>query len=112
MAGTPRQLAGPVAMANGSYATNIYNPASALIYGVATHVHVNNNTSGILTFRLFRGASGANAAGTDLAYDKEVPPHDFVDLFWQTRFESTDFLVGGASGPGLTIAVEGFESVK
>jgi hypothetical protein len=112
MAGTPRQLAGPVALANGTYVTNIYNPASALIYGVITHIHVNNNTASPITFRLYRGATGANAAGTDLAYNKVVPANDFLDLYWQTRFDSTDFLVGGAASAGLTISVEGFEAVK
>jgi hypothetical protein len=112
MSGTPRTLAGPVAMANGTYVTNIYNPASALIYGVITHVHVNNTAATTLSFRLYRGASGANAAGTSLVYNKTIQPGEFLDMYWQTRMESTDFLVGGASGSGLDITVEGFEVVK
>lgn len=112
MAGTIRPLAGPVAMANATYTTNIYNPASALIFGVITHVHIANTTAGALTFRLYKGATGANAAGTELAYNVSVSANTVLDYYWQNRFESTDFLVGGASGAGLTITVEGTESVK
>lgn len=109
---TIRALAGPVAMANGTYATNIYNPASALIYGVMTHFHVVNKSAGTLTFRLYKGATGANAAGTELFFNKSVAANDVYDYYPQTRMESTDFLVGGASGADLTITVDGTEEVK
>lgn len=112
MAGTIRALAGPVALANGTYVTNIYNPASALIFGTIKHIHVNNNTAGALTFRLYKGATGANAAGTDEFYDKSVAPKENFDYYCSLRMESTDFLVGGGSAAGLTITVEGDETVK
>lgn len=107
-----RALAGPVALANGTYITDIYNPASALIFGVITHIHITNITAGALTFRLYKGASGANAAGTELFKDITVAPNDSLEYYPQTRFESTDFLVGGASGAGLVITVDGIEEVK
>jgi len=112
MAGTIRSLAGPVALANGTYVTNIYNPASALLFGVITRIHIINTTVGALTFRLYKGATGANAAGTELYYNVSVPANTAVDYYMQDRFESTDFLVGGASGAGLTIKVDGVETVK
>lgn len=112
MAGTIRALAGPVALANGTYVTNIYNPASALIFGVVTHIHIANITAGALTFRLYKGATGANVAGTELAKDVSVPANTVLDYYWQNRFESTDFLIGGGSATGLVITVEGTESVK
>lgn len=112
MAGTPRTLAGPVALANGTYVTNIYNPFSSRIYGVVTQYHVVNTTVGILTFRLFKGATGANAAGTELFYDEQIPAKTARDFYSQDRFESTDFLVGGGAGAGLTITVNGFEAIK
>ena len=112
MSATIRSLAGPVAMANGTYVTNIYNPASALIYGVATRIHVTNTTAGALTFRLYKGATGANTAGTELYKDVSVPANSSVDYYMQDRYESTDFLVGGASGAGLVIKVDGLEAVK
>lgn len=112
MAGTIKSLAGPVALGSGVYTNNIYNPFSANIFGVITHVHIANVTAGALSFRLYKGATGANAAGTELAFDVSVPANSVLDYYWQNRFESTDFLVGGGSGAGLTITVEGLESVK
>lgn len=112
MSGTVKVLAGPVALANGTYVTNIYNPFSANIYGTIHHVHINNNTGGILTFRLFKGATGANAAGTDLFFDHPVEAKKTYDFYCELRMESTDFLVGGGSGAGLTITVMGQETVK
>lgn len=112
MPGTIRALAGPVALAAGTYATNIYNPASALLFGTIRHIHVNNNTTGALTFRLFKGLTGANAANTDLFYDKSVAAKEVYDYYCALRMESTDFLVGGGSAAGLVITVEGDETVK
>lgn len=113
MAGTISKLAGPVALANATYVTDIFNEASALIFSVITHYKVVNTTAGILTFRLYKGASGANAAGTNFsAQDYPVPANGQIDFYMQNRFESTDFLVGGASGAGLVITVEGTKSVK
>lgn len=112
MAGTIRSLAGPVAMANGTYVTNIYNPFSANIYGIIIRIHVVNTTAGALTHRLYKGATGANAAGTELYKDVSIAANTAVDYYMQDRYESTDFLVGGASGAGLVIKVDGMESVK
>jgi hypothetical protein len=112
MAGTIKSLAGPVALANGTYVTNIYNPFSANIYGVITRIHIINTTAGALTFRLYKGATGANTAGTELYYNVSVAANTAVDYYMQDRYESTDFLVGGASGAGLTIKLDGIESVK
>jgi hypothetical protein len=109
---TIRSLAGPVALANGTYVTNIYNPFSANIYGVITRIHIANTTAGALTFRLYKGITAGNVAGTELYYNVSIPANVAVDYYMQDRFESTDFLVGGASGAGLTIKVDGMEAVK
>ena len=98
---------GPVALIN-TYTTNLLNPPTAsggVNAGssaqkiVLNHIHVANKTSGAVTFRLFLGATGANAAGTELFYDKSVPANDAVDYYnprgWVLT--SADFLVGGAS---------------
>lgn len=111
MGGTPRTLAGPVALA-ASYTNNIYNPFSSNIYGVVTQYHVVNTTGAELTFRLFKGATGANAAGTELFYNEPIPANTARDFFSQDRFESTQFLVGGANGLGLTLTVMGMEAIK
>lgn len=112
MGGTPRTLAGPVALGNGVYTNNIYNPFSANIYGVITQYHVVNVTGAALTFRLFKGATGANAAGTELFFNEEIPANTAKDFFSQDRFESTHFLVGGGNGSGLTLTVMGMEAIK
>lgn len=109
---TIKSLAGPVAMANASYITNIYNPFSSNIFGAITRIHISNISAGALTFRLYKGGTGANVAGTELYYNVSVAANTAVDYYMQDRFESTDFLVGGASGSGLTIKIDGIESVK
>lgn len=109
---------GPVALTN-TYTTNILNPATAsggvnagsssqyiLVYAI----RVFNKTASPATFRLFIGATGANTAGTELAYDKNVPANDSVPLYFPVglRLDAADFLVGGASASTtLTIQAEG-----
>lgn len=113
MAGTISKLAGPVALATASYTTDIFNEGSTALFSIVTHYRVNNTTGGVLTYRLFKGATGANDAGTNFdALDRSVPANGVVNEYLANRFESTDFLVGGASGAGLVIIVEGTKSVK
>lgn len=102
---------GPLALTN-TYTTNIYNQGSALIYDVIRHIHVANKTAVPHTFRLFLGATGANAAGTELFYDKSVPAGDVYDWFGEVKLSSTEFLVGGAdAATSLTIEMEGEQFV-
>lgn len=113
MAGTISKLAGPVALANATYVTDIFNESSALLSSTVTHIRVNNTTAGALTFQLFKGLTGANAAGTNFCpVDFTVAANGVIDWYMANRFESTDFLVGGASGAGLVIIVEGTKNVK
>lgn len=111
MAGTIKRIAGPLALTN-TYTTNVYNNTSALIYDVIRHIHVANKTAGAVTFRLYIGATGANAAGTELFYDKSVAAYDVYDWYGALKLTSTDFLVGGASAStSLTITIEGDQNV-
>ena len=113
MSGTISKLAGPVALANGTYITDIFNESSSSLYSIITHIKVVNTTATILSFRLFKGASATNAAGTNFSpADYPVLANNFVEFWMSNRFESTDFLVGGASGSGLVIIVEGIKAVK
>jgi hypothetical protein len=110
---------GPVAMANGTYVTNILNCTITSLAGVvgftATQpyvlikkLHIVNITSGALTFRLYIGATGANAAGTNVfGFDLSVAANSFVESIDLLRLDAADFLVGGASGAGLVIMGEG-----
>lgn len=107
MAGTPKRLAGPVAMSN-TLTTNVYNQSSALIYDVVKHIHIVNKTGSSATFSLWVGATGANAAGTELFTGKTIAANDCLDWYGSMRMDSTDFLVGGASAATtLTITING-----
>jgi hypothetical protein len=116
MAGTLKRTFGPLALTN-TYTTNVYNNASALIYDLIWHFHIANKGVAVATFRLFLGATGANAAGTEVFFD--TPPGgiavgSYFDFYPARgiKLTSTDFLVGGASlATTLTIMAEGEQFV-
>lgn len=106
-----KKTVGPVALTN-TLTTNVYNNTSALIYDIIKHIHVANKTAGAVTFSLWLGATGGNAAGTELFNGKSVPANDVYDWYGNLKMLSTDFLVGGASAAtSLTITVEGEQYV-
>jgi hypothetical protein len=110
MAGTIKKLAGPLALTT-TYTTNVYNNASALIYDVFRHIHIANKLAAD-TFRLYLGATGANAAGTELFFDYPVGAKLTYDYFCALKVVSTDFLVGGAATTlTLTITISGEQYV-
>lgn len=103
---------GPVALTT-VYTTNILNPPTAAggvgagasgNYVLIYQIKVVNKTAVAATFRLFKGATGGNVAGTEIEVDKTVPANDEVNLYFQAglRFDVGDFLVGGA---GTTLAL-------
>lgn len=95
MNGTPKRT-GPLALTN-TLTTNVFNNTSALIYDVIKRIHIVNKTATAATFSLYLGATGANAAGTELWLAYPLGPYaDFVRYMEMPMF-STDFLVGGAS---------------
>ena len=117
MASNKRFRFGPVALTN-TYTTNILNPAAAgagtgytptASYIILRHIRIINKTAGNVTFRLWLGATGANAAGTEvIGYDMIVPANSYVDWYGVLPLEASDFLVGGASAStSLTIQGEG-----
>ena len=108
---------GPLALSN-TLTTNILNPAtttggvnagSSPQYILLRHIRVVNKTAGAVSFTLYIGATGGNAAGTEfMGIGKVVPANDYVDWYGEIRLDSTDFLVGGASAAtSLTIQGEG-----
>jgi len=102
---------GPVAL-SATLTTNVYNQSSALIYDIIKHIHVVNKTGGAVTFSLWLGATGANAAGTELFSAHSVAANSEFDWYGNLKMLSTDFLVGGASaGSSLTITGEGEQYV-
>ena len=111
---------GPVALTT-TLTTNILNVGAGALatppigytdtqkYIVLRHVHVLNKTGGAATFSLWKGASGANAAGTEfLETARSVAANLSYDWYGIARFDSADFLVGGSNtAAALTISGEG-----
>jgi hypothetical protein len=111
MAGTIKRTFGPLALTN-TLTTNVYNQGSALIYDVIKHIHIANKTAGAVTFSLWLGATGANAAGTELFNGQSIAANTCFDWYGNLKMLSTDFLVGGASAnTSLTIIGEGEQFV-
>lgn len=111
MAGTPKRIVGPVAL-SATLTTNVYNQGSAAIFDVLRQIHIVNKTSAAAQVSLWLGATGANAAGTELMSSKTVPANDYIDWYCNLRMDSTDFLVGGASaGATLTLSAFGEKNV-
>ena len=111
MAGTIKRIAGPLALTT-ALTTNVYNNTSALIYDVIRHIHIANKTGTAATFTLYLGATGANAAGTELWGAKSVAANDAFDWYGVLKMVSTDFLVGGAgTTTALVITIMGEQNV-
>jgi len=111
---------GPVAMSN-TLTTNILNPGTttggvastsapyAVLNITLKHIRIVNKTGGAVTFSLWLGATGGNAAGTEvIGIAQSVAANSAYDWFGTMRLGTADFLVGGASAAtSLTIQGEG-----
>jgi len=108
---------GPVIL-SATLTTNILNPPAASggvgagssgNYIVLRHIRIVNKTAGAVTASLWIGATAANAAGTEFAFQAtSIPANSYVDWYGVLRLDVGDFLVGGAgAGASLTIDGEG-----
>lgn len=110
---------GPVAL-SATLTTNILNPAITSLAGpvgftmtqlylILRHIRIVNKTSGAVTFSLWLGATGGNAAGTEvIGTALSVPANSAFDWYGLLRLDAADFLVGGASAAtSLTFEAEG-----
>ncbi len=108
---------GPVALTT-TLTTNILNPAAAgsgvgytptASYIILRHIRIVNKTAIAASFSLWLGATGANAAGTEVVGSgKSVPAYDYIDWYGAMRLDAADFLVGGAgTATALTLTAEG-----
>src|ERR1035437_3166108 len=96
---------GPAALSS-TLTTNIYNNASSLIYDIIKHIHIANKTGSAATFSIWLGATGGNAAGTELFVAVNVPANGVYDWYGNLKMINTDFLVGGAgTATALTITI-------
>lgn len=100
MPGIPKRLFGPLALTT-TLTTNVYNPASGLVV-VVRQLHIVNKTAGAVTLSLWLGATGANAAGTELFSALSIPANQTYDWWTYLVMTNSDFLVGGA---GTTTAL-------
>jgi hypothetical protein len=108
---------GPVALTN-TPTTNILNPAITSLAGPVgftatqpivylTRLRIVNKTPGAVTFSLWKGATGANTAGTEvIGTALSVAANSAFDWYGQLELRSTDFLVGGASA-NTSLTIEG-----
>lgn len=97
MAGTPK-LIGPTALTS-TLTTNVYNQGSALLFDMIKHIRIVNKNAAARTVTLYFGATGANAAGTELAFQETVPALGEFSIFYPQGMKmlSTQFIVGGSS---------------
>ncbi len=110
---------GPVALTN-TLTTNILNCnvtslagpvgfTQAQAYIILKHIRISNKTSSAATFSLWKGATGANAAGTEIiGTAQSVAANSAYDWYGLLRLDAADFLVGGSgTATALTISGEG-----
>lgn len=108
---------GPIALTT-TLTTNILNPptasggvnaGSSSQYIILNHIRIVNKTGSAATFSLWLGATGANAAGTEVVgIAQSVAANSSYDYYGSLRLDAADFLVGGAgTGTALTITGEG-----
>jgi len=106
---------GPIALTT-TLTTNLLNPptatggvnaGSSAQYIILRQIRIVNKPAGAATFTLYLGATGANAAGTEVfgVGTTVAANSSFVDG-GMLRLDSTDFLVGGASA-NTTLTIQG-----
>lgn len=106
MAGTIKKLYGPAFVANA--AANIYNNASALLFTVIRKMHFANVTGAPVTIRIYVGATGGSAAGTQLYYDYAIAANGEFNVYGALVLTSTDFLTGlASSASAVVVTLEG-----
>jgi hypothetical protein len=73
-----------------------------------THIRFVNKDGSNHAFSLWKGATGANTAGTEvIGQAKIVVANDSYDWYGEMRMDAADFLVGGAdSASKITMQIE------
>jgi hypothetical protein len=118
MAANKTENFGPVTLST-TLTTNIVAPAAAgasavgytatATYILIQHIHISNRTGTAATVTLYKGATGANAAGTDLFVGYSVGANSVYDWYGKLRLEGTNGFIVGGSGTlnALTFEAEG-----
>ena len=78
-------------------------------YIILKHIRIVNKTGSAATFSLWKGATGGNAAGTEvIGTGLSVAANSAFDWYGIMRMDAADFLVGGSgTTTALTIVGEG-----
>jgi len=108
---------GPVAL-TAALTTNLLNPPTAAggvnagaspQYIVLKHMRIVNKSNAAAAFSMWLGATGANAAGTEvIGQGQLIAANGSYDWYGLLRIDAADFLVGGASAAGaLSVSGEG-----
>lgn len=106
---------GPIALTT-AMTTNILNPPAATggvnggaagQYIILHHIRIVNKTASPATFSLWLGATGGNAAGTEvIGQALSVAANAAFDWYGRLRVDVADFLVGGA-GTATALSING-----
>lgn len=106
---------GPIALTN-VLTTNLLNPPAAsggVNAGsspqviILKHLRITNKTASAATFSMWLGATGANAAGTEvIGQGQSVAANSSYDWYGLLRIDVADFLVGG-SGTASALSISG-----
>lgn len=98
----PLKRTGPVILTT-TLTTNVYNPPATEEVRL---IHVVNKTTNPATFSLWVGATGANAAGTELFNKQQVAANSVFDWPYPVKLGTADFIVGGSdTATALTIVI-------
>lgn len=98
----PIKRTGPLALTT-TPTTNVYNPTQL---EELRQVWVVNKTDNPATFSLWLGATGQNAAGTELFSKEPVPARTARLIPCLFKLTTADFIVGGAdTATALTITL-------
>jgi hypothetical protein len=108
---------GPIAL-TAALNTNLLNPPTAAggvnagaspQYIVLKHLRVTNKSAAAAAFSMWLGATGANAAGTEvIGQGQVIAANSSYDWYGLLRIDAADFLVGGANAAGvLSVSGEG-----
>src|ERR1043165_1539591 len=108
---------GPVALTT-TLTANILNPNITSLAGpvgftmtqpyiILRHIRIVNKTGSAVTFSLWKGATGANAAGTEaIGQGLSIAANSYFDWYGMMRLDAADFLVGGA-GTATALSIQG-----
>jgi len=103
MTGTPKTLSGPAFISNA--AANVFSQSDSAVISAIRQIHLANVTNASASVSLYRGATNASAAGTELCKNLSIPAYEVRPLFFDDLvMKSTDFLTGVASATNTVAA--------